>query len=58
MKAVRIYGEKDIRVENVDIADPKDNEVQLKVKYCGICGSDLHAYLEGWGLPVKGSLKM
>lgn len=52
MKAVRIYGEKDIRVENVDIADPKDNEVQLKVKYCGICGSDLHAYLEGWGLPT------
>lgn len=52
MKAVRIYGEKDIRVEDVDIPEPKDDQVQLKVKYCGICGSDLHAYLEGWGLPT------
>lgn len=52
MKAVRIYGEKDIRVEDVAIEDPRDDEVQVKVKYCGICGSDLHAYLEGWGLPT------
>ena len=52
MKAVRIYGEKDVRVEDVAIADPKDDEVQVKVAYCGICGSDLHAYLEGWGLPT------
>lgn len=53
MKAVRIYGAKDIRVEDVSIDEPKDDEVQLKVKYCGICGSDLHAYLEGWGLPTQ-----
>lgn len=52
MKAVRIYGEKDIRVEDVAIPEPKDDQVQIKVKYCGICGSDLHAYLEGWGLPT------
>ncbi|KRM75716.1 2,3-butanediol dehydrogenase [Secundilactobacillus collinoides] len=53
MKAVRIYGEKDIRVEDVTIDDPKDDKVQVRVKYCGICGSDLHAYLEGWGLPTQ-----
>jgi (R,R)-butanediol dehydrogenase/meso-butanediol dehydrogenase/diacetyl reductase len=53
MKAVRIYGEGDIRVEDVDIADPLPDQVQIKVKYCGICGSDLHAYLEGWGLPTQ-----
>lgn len=52
MKAVRVYGERDIRVEDVDIADPAPDQVQIKVKYCGICGSDLHAYLEGWGLPT------
>lgn len=52
MKAVRIYGEKDIRVEDVSIDDPKDDQVQIRVKFCGICGSDLHAYLEGWGLPT------
>lgn len=53
MKAVRIYGQEDIRVEDVEIADPKPDQVQIKVKYCGICGSDLHAYLEGWGLPTQ-----
>lgn len=52
MKAVRVYGEKDIRVENVSIEDPGENQVQIRVKFCGICGSDLHVYLEGWGLPT------
>jgi (R,R)-butanediol dehydrogenase/meso-butanediol dehydrogenase/diacetyl reductase len=53
MKAARIYGQKDIRIEDIEIADPKQDQVQIKVKYCGICGSDLHAYLEGWGLPTQ-----
>ncbi|BDR52277.1 butanediol dehydrogenase [Bombiscardovia nodaiensis] len=53
MKAVRVYGEGDIRVEDVAIADPRPDQVQIAVKYCGICGSDLHAYLEGWGLPTQ-----
>lgn len=53
MKAVRIYGAKDIRVEDIDIADPKPDQVQIKIKYCGICGSDLHAYTDGAGLPMK-----
>lgn len=53
MKAARIYGKKDIRLEDIPIADPKENQVQIKVKYCGICGSDLHAYLEAWGLPTE-----
>ncbi|WEV46608.1 2,3-butanediol dehydrogenase [Bifidobacterium sp. ESL0690] len=53
MKAVRIYGQDDVRVEDVAIADPKPDQVQIKVKFCGICGSDLHAYSEGWGLPTQ-----
>lgn len=53
MKAVRIYGREDVRVEEVAIADPKPDQVQIKVKDCGICGSDLHAYSEGWGLPTQ-----
>ncbi|MBA1434687.1 2,3-butanediol dehydrogenase [Bombilactobacillus bombi] len=52
MKAVRIYGKQDIRVEDIDIAEPKADQVQIKVKYCGICGSDLHAYSQGFGLPL------
>ncbi|KFI73973.1 (R,R)-butanediol dehydrogenase [Bifidobacterium minimum] len=53
MKSVRIHGQNDIRIEDVPRQDPGPDEVQIRVKYCGICGSDLHAYLEGWGLPTQ-----
>jgi (R,R)-butanediol dehydrogenase/meso-butanediol dehydrogenase/diacetyl reductase len=52
MKAARSYGVKDIRVEEIELRDPKDNEVQINVKYCGICGSDIHGYFQGWALPT------
>ncbi len=47
MKAAVFYGAKDFRVE--DIAEPKiePTDILIKVKACGICGSDLHAYKEG-----------
>ena len=47
MKAAVFYGARDFRVEN--IADPKiePTDVLIRVKACGICGSDLHAYKEG-----------
>lgn len=48
MRAARWYGKKDIRVENVpEPAAPKAGEVQIKVAWCGICGSDLHEYVAG-----------
>ena len=31
-------------VQNAKIPTPKDNEVRVKIKYVGICGSDLEAY--------------
>ncbi|MBP1926224.1 threonine dehydrogenase-like Zn-dependent dehydrogenase [Sedimentibacter acidaminivorans] len=42
MKAALWYGKNDVRVE--DIAEPmvKAGSVKIKVKWCGICGSDLH----------------
>ena len=47
MKAAVFYGARDFRVE--DIKDPviEPTDVLIKVKVCGICGSDLHAYKEG-----------
>lgn len=33
-----------ITVEDVPKPEPKKDEVLVKVKYCGICGSDLEAY--------------
>lgn len=53
MKAARIYGKQDIRIENVDIPEPKDDQVQVKVKFVGICGSDIHMYSEGLSLPYE-----
>ena len=52
MKVARSYGVKDIRVEEINLRAPKDNEVQINVKYCGICGSDIHGYFQGWALPT------
>jgi len=44
MKAARYYGKKDVRVEEIDPPVPKDNQVLVKVAWCGICGSDLKNY--------------
>lgn len=48
MKAAKWYGRNDIRVEEIDKPPaPGPDEVQIKVAWCGICGSDLHEYLAG-----------
>ncbi|MBD8006960.1 2,3-butanediol dehydrogenase [Bacillus norwichensis] len=47
MKAAVWYGEKDIRVEERELKQMKDNEVTVRVAWTGICGSDLHEYQEG-----------
>ncbi|NJP40530.1 2,3-butanediol dehydrogenase [Oscillospiraceae bacterium HV4-5-C5C] len=47
MKAARWYNVKDVRVEEVPEPQVKDDGVKIKIKWCGICGSDLHEYLAG-----------
>lgn len=47
MKAAVWYGQKDVRVEDRVPKQLKDNEVKVKVSWAGICGTDLHEYLEG-----------
>ena len=44
MKAAVYYGPKDIRVE--EVADKKiaEDEVLIQIKYCGICGTDVHIF--------------
>jgi 2-desacetyl-2-hydroxyethyl bacteriochlorophyllide A dehydrogenase len=46
MKAAVCYGQKDIRVENVDMPKILPGWLLLKVRASGICGSDLHLYKE------------
>lgn len=44
MKAAVWYGGKDIRIEDVPKPKIKDDEVLVKVRAVGICGSELHAF--------------
>ena len=52
MKAAVYYGPHDLRIE--DVAEPEcgNNGIVVRVKACGICGSDLHFYQRG-GAKVK-----
>jgi (R,R)-butanediol dehydrogenase / meso-butanediol dehydrogenase / diacetyl reductase len=48
VKAVRYYGRKDIRIENVK--EPEGfgpNQLLVKPLWTGICGTDLHEYIAG-----------
>lgn len=45
MKALRYYGARDVRHEEMDDPTPQsDRDAVIKVEACSICGSDLHIY--------------
>lgn len=45
MKALVYYGPEDLRQEDIADLKPLPGEALLRVKACGICGSDVHGYL-------------
>jgi len=47
VKAARYFDRGDIRIENVDEPVLDAGSVGIDVAWCGICGTDLHEYLEG-----------
>jgi len=47
MKAARFYGPGDIRIEDVAEPQVRPGTVKVEVESAGICGTDLHEYLEG-----------
>jgi 2-desacetyl-2-hydroxyethyl bacteriochlorophyllide A dehydrogenase len=47
MKAAVYHGPHDIRVEDVPMPEFAENELLVRIKACGICGSDLHMYRLG-----------
>jgi 2-desacetyl-2-hydroxyethyl bacteriochlorophyllide A dehydrogenase len=57
VKAAVFHGVKDVRFEEVDKPELDEGEALLRVRACGICGSDLHTYREGLflglGLPIE-----
>lgn len=34
-------------IREIETPEPKEDEVQVKIEYCGICGSDVHYYQHG-----------
>jgi L-iditol 2-dehydrogenase len=47
MKAVKWFGPRDLRLVDVDKPSPKPHEALVRIESTGICGSDLHYYLDG-----------
>lgn len=47
MKAARYYGNHDIRIEDIEPQPLEPGTVRIDVAWCGICGTDLHEYLDG-----------
>ena len=47
MKAIRYYGNKDLRFDEVPEPEPATGEMKLRVDFCGICATDVEEYLFG-----------
>jgi len=58
MNAAFLHGVGDIRISQIPAPQPKEDELLLRVRAVGICGSDLHCYVDGgtdgsdWGAPL------
>ena len=46
MKALRWYGQKDLRYEDIAEPSPGPGQVKVKIGLAGICGSDLKEYVD------------
>jgi (R,R)-butanediol dehydrogenase / meso-butanediol dehydrogenase / diacetyl reductase len=51
MQAAVLRGKDHLEVSDVPVPSVGPGEVLVAVDWCGVCGSDLHMVLEGWGAP-------
>src|SRR3954453_2206062 len=47
MRAARLHGVRDLRVERVPIPRPGPREVLVRIEACGVCPTDVRKYLLG-----------
>lgn len=49
---VAVYRTKgSVDIEERAVPRPGDGQVLVEISHCGVCGSDLHMIMEGWGTP-------
>src|SRR5262249_62091728 len=49
MQAAVLRGKDEIVIEDVAVPTVGASDVLVEVSHCGVCGSDLHMVLDGWG---------
>lgn len=52
MRVLNIHGVNDVRLDPIAAPNPSDSDVVIKVKACGVCGSDL-SYIKVGGINRK-----
>jgi L-iditol 2-dehydrogenase len=58
MKAVRIYGPRDLRIEDRPVPTPGPGDILVKIAYIGICGTDIEIYMGELGYIKQGIAKL
>ena len=53
MKAIRYYAPQDIRYEEVDVKEPNDSEVLVRIQTALTCGTDVKTYRRGHPVLIK-----
>ncbi len=53
MKAIRYYAPQDIRYEEVQVKDPNENEVLVKIEAALTCGTDIKTFRRGHPVLIK-----
>ncbi len=51
MPAAVYHAPGQIKVEQLPVPEPGPDDVLMRVSHCGVCGTDLHMMVEGWGRP-------
>src|SRR5690554_1269512 len=47
MRALRLYGPRDLRIENLPVQELPNGSVRVRVEWAGICGTDLRLFANG-----------
>src|SRR5437764_11850489 len=54
MRAARLHGVRDLRVESLPVPDPSVSELLIRVEACGVCPTDVRKFLIGTdGYPLN-----